>query len=108
MGKRKSKRGKERKQSILLPATSDVLGIVLETLGGDRMLVKCQDGRTRNCRVRGKMKRRVWIRVNDIVLVSPWDFEFDKRGDIIYRYTRGQVGWLGRNGYLKVEVKKDG
>jgi len=108
MGRRKSKRGKVKKESIMLPATTDVIGIVIEALGGDRMMVKCQDGKTRNCRVRGKMKRRVWIKLNDIVLVSPWDFQSDERGDIIYRYTRGQVEWLGRNGYLVVEVQKNG
>ena len=28
----------------------------------DRVMVKCQDGHTRICRIRGKMKRRTWIR----------------------------------------------
>jgi translation initiation factor 1A len=53
------------------------------------------------CRVRGKMKRRVWIRINDIVIVSPWDFQSDTRGDIVYRYRRNQVNWLKDHGYLR-------
>jgi translation initiation factor 1A len=48
------------------------------------------------------MKRRVWIREGDVVLVSPWDFQTDTRGDIIWRYTRGQADWLRKNGYLNV------
>ncbi len=40
------------------------------------------------------MKRRAWIRVDDIVIVSPWDFQSDKRGDIVYRYKPNQLGWL--------------
>jgi translation initiation factor 1A len=79
----------------------EVLGIVERLLGYDRFMVRCFDGHTRLCRVRGKMKRRVWIRVNDIVIVSPWDFQSDKRGDIVYRYRRNQVDWLKDHGYLQ-------
>ena len=57
-----------------LPVANDVLGIAVRMLGFDRLVVKCQDGHERLCRIRGKLKRRVWIRVGDIVLVSPWDF----------------------------------
>jgi translation initiation factor 1A len=69
-------------------------------LGFDRILVKCQDGHERLCRIRGKMKRRVWIREGDIVLVSPWDFQTDQRGDLIWRYTKGQAERLRRERYL--------
>lgn len=79
----------------------EVLGIAEKMLGYDRIMVRCFDGFTRLCRIRGKMKRRAWIRLNDIVIVSPWDFQSDKRGDISYRYRRNQVDWLRNNGYLK-------
>ncbi len=101
MGKRKVKSEEELK-NMMLPATSDVMGIAEKMLGFDRVLVKCQDGKERLCRIRGKMKRRMWIRRGDIVLVSPWDFQSDKRGDIIWRYKRNQLEWLRRNGYLKI------
>lgn len=87
-------------QNMILPATTDVLGVAVKMLGFDRIMVKCQDGHERLCRIRGKIKRRVWIREGDIVLVSPWDFQSDSRGDIIWRYTRGQADWLRRKGYL--------
>jgi translation initiation factor 1A len=87
-------------QNMVLPATTDVLGVAVKMLGFDRIIVKCQDGHERMCRIRGKIKRRVWIREGDIVLVSPWDFQADTRGDIIWRYTRGQADWLRRKGYL--------
>jgi translation initiation factor 1A len=87
--------------NMVLPRGSDVLGIAQKMLGFDRVMVKCQDGYQRLCRIRGKMKRRVWIRQGDIVLVSPWDFQFEKRGDIIWRYRRNQTEWLRRKGYLK-------
>ncbi|MDH5623014.1 MAG: hypothetical protein OEY39_00900 [Candidatus Bathyarchaeota archaeon] len=48
------------------------------------------------------MKRRTWIWLGDTVLVSPWDFQSDKRGDIVWRYKRNQAGWLRSNGYLTI------
>ncbi|MCK4320290.1 translation initiation factor eIF-1A [Candidatus Bathyarchaeota archaeon] len=101
MGKRKVKSEEELKK-MMLPVANDVLGIAEKMLGHERIMVKCQDGHERLCRIRGKMKRRAWIRVRDIVLVSPWDFQSDKRGDIIWRYKRNQAEWLRRNGYLKI------
>lgn len=87
-------------QNIVLPATSDVLGVAVKFLGFDRVMVKCQDGHQRLCRIRGKIKRRVWIREGDIVLVSPWDFQSESKGDVIWRYTRAQAEWLRKKGYL--------
>jgi translation initiation factor 1A len=66
------------------------------------MRVTCQDGYKRLCRVRGKMKKRNWVREDDIVLVSPWDFEYERKGDIIFRYTKNQARWLRENNYLKI------
>lgn len=88
---------------IQLPGGTDVLGVAIRMLGFDRMMVKCEDGKERLCRVRGKMKRRVWIRVGDVVLVSPWDFQSDTRGDIYARYRRNETEWLRSHGYLKME-----
>ncbi len=82
----------------------EVLGRAEKLLGYDRILVKCLDGLTRLCRIKGKMKRRAWIRVGDIVIVSPWDFQSDKRGDIVYRYRPNQLDWLRRNSVLGKEL----
>jgi len=87
-------------QNMILPATTDVLGVAVKLLGFDRIMVKCQDGHERLCRIRGKIKRRVWIREGDIVLVSPWDFQSESKGDIIWRYTRAQADLLRKKGYL--------
>jgi translation initiation factor 1A len=87
---------------MVYPSANDVLGVATKLLGFDRLMVKCQDGHERLCRIRGKMKRRVWIRVGDVVVVSPWDFQSDKRGDIFWRYTRAQAETLRRKGYLTV------
>ncbi len=99
MGKRKVISESEIKPR--LPEEYEVLGVAEKLLGYDRILVRCLDGFTRLCRIRGKMKRRTWIRINDVVLVAPWDFQSEERGDITYRYRSNQVEWLRSNGYLK-------
>lgn len=101
MGKRKVV-SEEVIHDMKLPVANDVLCVAVKMLGFDRLMVKCQDGHERLCRIRGKMKRRVWIREGDVVLVSPWDFQTDTRGDIFWRYTRGQADWLRKNGYLSI------
>jgi len=92
----------EELSEMVLPSANDVLGVAVKLLGFDRVLVKCQDGHERLCRIRGKMKRRVWIRERDVVLVSPWDFQSDKRGDLIWRYTKAQAELLRKKGYLTI------
>ena len=86
-----------------LPSKYDIIGVIVRNLGNDRMLVKCQDGNERLCRIRGRMKRRVWIREGDIVLVSPWDFQSDIRGDIIWKYHKSQIKMLKKRRYLTIE-----
>ncbi len=101
MGKKKVL-SEEEIEDMVLPTEHDVLGVVTKMLGYDRLRVKCQDGHERLCRIRGKMKRRFWIRQGDTVLVSPWDFQSDTRGDIIWRYTKAQAAWLRENEYLTI------
>jgi len=89
-------------EQMVFPTNTDVLGIAVKMLGADRIAVKCQDGKERLCRIRGKLKRRVWIREGDVVLVSPWDFESDSRGDIFFRYRQNQVSVLRSKNYLTI------
>ncbi|HDJ22126.1 MAG TPA: translation initiation factor eIF-1A [Candidatus Bathyarchaeota archaeon] len=103
MGKKLVKSESDASRNIKMPNEFDILGIVKKNYGFTRMNVKCQDGETRVCRVRGKMKKRNWVREGDVVLVSPWEFQSSERGDIVYRYTRNQSEWLRRKGLLKIE-----
>jgi translation initiation factor 1A len=97
-------KSEEELKNMMLPVANDVMGIVTKMLGNDRVMVKCQDGHKRLCRIRGKMRRRMWTRRGDIVLISPWDFQSDTRGDVIWRYKRNQVEWLRSKGYLTMET----
>ena len=65
------------------------------------MYVECSDGKRRLCRVPGRLKRRLWIREGDYVIVEPWEVQGDERGDIIWKYKPVQVEILRKKGYLK-------
>jgi translation initiation factor 1A len=101
---RRTVKSEEELKNMMLPVANDVMGIVTKMLGNDRVMVKCQDGHKRLCRIRGKMRRRTCTSRGDIVLISPCDFQSDTRGDVIWRYKRNQVEWLRSKGYLTMET----
>ena len=70
-------------------------------LGSDKLRVQCDDGKERIVRIPGKLRKRVWIRVGDLILIQPWKVMTDRRADVIWRYTKTQAKWLERRGYLK-------
>ncbi|HME87533.1 MAG TPA: translation initiation factor eIF-1A [Candidatus Nanoarchaeia archaeon] len=86
---------------IMLPKGREIFGIVEQRVGGSRMIVKCFDAKTRNCRIPGSLKRRLWVREGDVVIVEPWEYGGDDKGDIVYKYTPNQVNYLKRTGKLE-------
>lgn len=87
-------------QRVRVPEEGEMLGEVVQLLGHDTLRIKCADGRVRICRIPGRMIKKTWIKEGDIVIVVPWDFQFETRGDVIWRYTQGQVQWLEKKGYM--------
>lgn len=73
----------------------EIFGVIDEALGGGHLKVFCQDGKMRIGRIRGKLKKRMWMREKDMVIVVPWEFQDDKC-DVVYRYTRIQAQNLAR------------
>lgn len=86
---------------IKLPKGRQVFGIIDQRLGGSRMKARCLDGKERNCRIPGRLKRSLWVREGDVVIVEPWEFGGDDKGDIIYKYSKSQVQFLKNKGYLR-------
>ena len=105
MGFDKSKDNNQEEPKITrarLPRGKEVIGIIEQRLGGNKMLVNCLDGKTRICRVPGRLKRQLWLRPNDVVIIEPWELDHEK-GDVIYKYRLNQIEWLKRNNYLETE-----
>ena len=85
-----------------LPKNEEIIGIIEQRLGGNKMLVNCLDGKTRNCRVPGRLRRALWLRPGDVVIIELWELDKNK-GDIIFKYRHNQIEWLKEKGYLKSE-----
>ena len=65
---------------VILPnrKKGEMFGLVEKLSGASRLSVMCEDGFTRNSRIPGKMKKRMWIREGDLVIVKPWEFQKDR------------------------------
>jgi len=98
MPKHKKLTPKEEIERLRMPRNDEVLGVVEQMFGFDRLRVRCKDGYVRTCRIRGKIRKRLWVRENDVVIVRPWMVQSEEKADVIYRYTRTQVEWLRRKG----------
>src|SRR3990172_12169047 len=81
------------------PRGRQVLGVCQERVGGSRMKVRCMDGKMRICRIPGRLKRKLWVREGDILLIEPWEHGGDERGDVVYKYGPLQVEWFRKKGH---------
>ncbi len=86
---------------VRTPREKQLLGIVDIRLGYGKSRVRCTDGKTRICKVPGALKRRLWVRPGDTVLIEPWELEGEKKANILYKYRPHEAAWLKRNDYLK-------
>ena len=98
----RNKNEEQKTTSIRLPGKGELIGIIEQRLGGNKMMVRCLDGKMRNCRVPGRLKRKLWLRPEDVVIVEIWELDKNK-GDIILKYRKNQIEWLKRKNYLETE-----
>jgi translation initiation factor 1A len=99
MGKKKSKpskAGSSEKRAGKLPKGDNQFAVIREFSGGSRFVALCQDGNNRMIRIPGKLKRRMWCRVNDLILIKPWIVQGDIKADLVYRYLPAERNWLYR------------
>ena len=72
-------------------------------MGANHIRVRCQDGVERMGRIKGKIKKRAWIREGDILIIAPWSFQ-DEKCDILHRYLPPQADWRLTPGALTPEL----
>jgi translation initiation factor 1A len=90
-------------------------GQITKVLGSGRFMTKCYT-QTKNgnfdmieivCKVRGKMRKRVYVNNGDIVIVAMRDFQ-DNKGDIVHKYTYDEANSLKKQQLLpKIELIKN-
>jgi len=78
---------------------NEVLATVTSLLGAKRVALQCMDGVIRMGRIPGSKKMKMWVREGDVVIANPW--VQDSKADVTWKYTRPQIEWLERKGYLK-------
>jgi translation initiation factor 1A len=100
---RKKRKGREEEGVIRvrLPKEGEVIAVVTAMLGGGRLEAKCEDGFKRICRIPGRMKRRIWVRPGNLILVKPWIVQTEERADVVWLYSKAQSFWLKRKGFVK-------
>jgi translation initiation factor 1A len=84
-------------------ARGEVFAIASQLLGAARIRVMCEDSVSRMGRITGKMKKKMWIREGDLLVVRPWGFQ-EGKADIIFRYSRTQSQYLQRRNLLPESV----
>jgi len=116
MPKNKGKGGKNRrrgkneneaaKRELDLKEDGQEYAQVTKMLGNGRIRCFCFDGKERLCNIRGKMRRRVWITVSDIILVGLRDYQ-DGKADVIQKYNPDEARRLKAQGHIPDNIKLD-
>ncbi|HTW76442.1 MAG TPA: translation initiation factor eIF-1A [Thermoplasmata archaeon] len=81
----------------------ECFGVASQLLGAARIRVMCEDSVSRMGRITGKMKKKMWIREGDLLIVRPWGFQ-EGKADILFRYSRTQAQYLARRNLLPASV----
>ena len=82
----------------------EMFAVVMDISGGSRMKAFCEDGLTRMVRIGGKLKKKMWCRVNDIIIIKLWAIQSDKKSDLVYRYRPVEREVLKRKGLVPKEL----
>ena len=102
-GGKKKKRGKkqqeEHKKLEILKDDESEYAKVLERKGGPHLSVRLLSGETVIGVIRGKMRRRVWIAINDIILVGIRSFQ-EGKVDVLHKYPEEHIRQLVEMGEI--------
>lgn len=113
MPKNKGKGGKNRrkgktesvvKRELIYKEEGQDYAQVTRMLGNGRVEAVFPDGTMRQCHIRGKMRKKVWIQVGDIVLVGLRDFQ-DSKADIILKYNADESRQLQAEKEIPASMK---
>ncbi|MFB6266246.1 MAG: translation initiation factor eIF-1A [Halodesulfurarchaeum sp.] len=87
------------RRNLRMPNGNELFAVVTRHLGGNHVEVHCEDGETRLGRIPGRMKYRVWIEEDDVVLVEPWEWQ-DEKANVEWRYTSQDADQLRAEGHI--------
>ena len=92
-----------QKHTLRLPLPyrpkGEMLAVAETFQGGSRLQGVCDDGKRRMGRIPGKLRRRMWVRENDLLIIVPWSFQ-DSKADVKFSYTATQSANLTRQNLI--------
>ena len=97
--KKKSTGAATHKRELRYREDLEDYALVEKVLGDCRLDCLCSDGNNRICHIRGKFRKRVWMNVGDVVLISLREFE-DGKADVIHKYNPEEVAVLRDRGEI--------
>ncbi|EAS07745.3 eukaryotic translation initiation factor 1A (macronuclear) [Tetrahymena thermophila SB210] len=101
---RRGKNENETKRELVFKEEGMEYAQVIKMLGNGRLEVFCFDGKRRIGHICGRLKKKVWISMDDIVLVGLRDFQDDKC-DILLKYLPDEVRNLKQYGEIDENIK---
>ena len=101
--KKSSQDSYKEKRELVFKDKDQEYAQILKMLGNGRCDAYCFDGVRRLCHIRGKMRKRIWINVGDIVLIGKRVFQ-DEKGDIIQKYFPEEAKNLKDYGELPLNI----
>ena len=104
MMKKNTKTSNSFTKKTKLPTKDEQFAVVIEMSGGSRMKAMCEDGNTRMVRIGGKLKKRMWCRENDLILIKPWVIQGEHKADLVYRYLPNERNWIIKRNILTEEL----
>ena len=117
MPKNKGKGGKNRrrgknendneKRELVFKEYGQEYAQVTKMLGSGRVEAMSFDGKKRLCKIRGKLRKKVWINSSDIILIGLREYQ-DEKADIIQKYTPAEARNLRTYGELPDDVNLNG
>ena len=82
--------------NIPRPKVTQLYATAYEFKGGSRLTVQCDDGKVRMGRIPGKIRKRAWIKLGDLLIIEPWVVQGDTKCDVKYRFTRTERERIGK------------
>lgn len=104
----KNNHGGFQNKPLILADSEQEYGLVKKALGDCRFTVQCQDGIDRLCHVRGSMRKKIYVKEGDFVIISKREFQ-DGKADIVHVYNNDHVRMMKKEQIIKInaDIKND-
>lgn len=110
-GGKKSRRGANNtgsSRALLIKEEGQEYAQITKILGNGHFECRCFDGQNRLGKIRGKMHKKIWIEMGNLVLIGLREYQ-DNKGDIFHKFSDEECRKLKNLGELPTDliVKED-